>query len=139
EIATTISGGRRLKRFILNIDDVEESYPIVSGYAVRIEDLRSLEEEITRCIGDQGEGLDTASPELSRIRNSIRTLEARVRQKLDQMVKSPTIQKKLQESIVTIRSNRFVVPVKQEYRAHFGGIIHDQSASGATLFIEPEA
>jgi len=139
EIATTISGGRRLKRFILNIDDVEESYPIVSGYAVRIEDLRSLEEEITRCIGDQGEVLDTASPELSRIRNSIRTLEARVRQKLDQMVKSPTIQKKLQESIVTIRSNRFVVPVKQEYRAHFGGIIHDQSASGATLFIEPEA
>src|SRR5690606_36741850 len=71
--------------------------------------------------------------------SSIRTMEARVREKLDQMVKSPSIQKKLQESIVTIRSSRFVVPVKQEYRAHFGGIIHDQSASGAPLFIEPEA
>lgn len=138
EIATTIGGGRRLKRFIINLDDAAEKFPIITGYAEQIEDLRGLEEEIMRCIGENGEVVDAASPELASIRSSIRTLEARVREKLDQMVKNPSIQKKLQDPIVTIRGDRFVIPVKQEYRAHFGGIVHDQSASGATLFIEPE-
>lgn len=139
EVATTIGGGRRLKRFLQKIEDVADRFPIIAKHALEISDLRDLEGDILRCIGDQGEVLDSASPELSRIRSSIRTLEARVRDKLDQLVKNPATQKKLQEAIVTIRSNRFVVPVKQEYRGDFGGIVHDQSASGATLFIEPEA
>jgi len=138
DIASTIGGGRKLKRFILNIEDAQERFPIVAGHAGRIAECRDLEEEIMRCINEHGEVVDSATPELSRIRNSIRTIEARIRDKLDQMVRNPDIQKKLQESLVTIRNDRFVVPVKQEYRAHFGGIVHDQSASGATLFIEPE-
>jgi DNA mismatch repair protein MutS2 len=139
DVATTAQGGRRLKRFILSLDEAHDRFPIIAGLASSIEDLRPLEDEILRCIGEQGEVVDSASPELSRIRSSIRTLEARVREKLDQMVKNPSIQKKLQDPIVTLRNNRYCLPVKQEYRAHFGGIVHDQSASGATLFIEPEA
>ena len=106
---------------------------MITGYAEQIEDLRGLEEEIMRCIGENGEVVDAASPELASIRSSIRTLEARVREKLDQMVKNPSIQKKLQDPIVTIRGDRFVIPVKQEYRAHFGGIVHDQSALRSDL------
>ncbi len=138
-VASTIQGTRKLKRSLLQPQDANERFPILAGLAGQIADLRSLEQEITSCISDQAEVLDTASSELSRIRSSIRTLEARIREKLDQMVKSSSIQKKLQDPIVTIRSDRFCLPVKQEYRADFGGIVHDQSASGATLFIEPAA
>ena len=137
DISSTISAGRKLKNFLLDMaDDVE--LPLLKAQAERIEGLRELESEIRRCIDENGDVMDSASPELRQVRQEIRQSEARIREKLDQMTRSSSYQKMLMENIVTIRGDRFVIPVKQEYRHVFGGIVHDQSASGATLFIEPE-
>ena len=83
--------------------------------------------------------LDDASPDLRRLRNLLRTLQNRVRDKLDSLIHGGEHQKHLQEALVTVRNGRYVIPVKQEYKANFPGIVHDQSASGATVFIEPMA
>ncbi|MCK9905563.1 endonuclease MutS2, partial [Frankia sp. Cpl3] len=137
DIATTIAAGRRLKNFLIDLSD-DQSLPILRSHAEMIAGLRELEEEIKRCIDENGEVVDSASVELRQVRQEIRQLEAKIREKLDQMTRSSSYQKMLMENIVTIRGDRFVIPVKQEYRHVFGGIVHDQSASGATLFIEPE-
>ncbi|MDR7317884.1 endonuclease MutS2 [Brevibacillus nitrificans] len=137
DTASTIAAGRKLKHFLLDMCDDHE-LPLLRDQAERIEGLRELEMEIRRCVDESGDILDSASVELRQVRQEIRQLEARIREKLDQMTRSSSYQKMLMESIVTIRGDRFVIPVKQEYRHVFGGIVHDQSASGATLFIEPE-
>lgn len=137
DIANTIYGGRRLKHFLLSIHE-KEPIDRLYAFAVQIEDHRRLEQEIRTCINDYGEIVDHASPALARVRSQIRTSESRIREKLEQMIRTSTVQKKLQEQLITMRNDRYVIPVKAEYRAHFGGIVHDQSTSGATLFIEPE-
>lgn len=137
DIASTIFAGRRLKTFLLDICE-EQGLPILKSHSEQIEGLRELESEIRRCIDENGEVMDSASLELRQIRQEMRSLESRIREKLEQMTRSSSYQKMLMENIITIRSDRYVIPVKQEYRHVFGGIVHDQSASGATLFIEPE-
>ena len=84
-----------------------------------------------------GTVLDSASSELARLRHDLRSNETEIKTRMDGYVKGRS-NKYLSEAIVTIRDGRYVIPVKQEYRAKFGGIVHDQSASGQTLFIEPE-
>lgn len=137
DIASTIGAGRKLRTFLLDMCD-EHNLSLLRFQAERIEGLRELEMEIRRCVDENGDILDSASVELRQVRQEIRQLESRIREKLDQMTRSSSYQKMLMENIVTIRGDRFVIPVKQEYRHVFGGIVHDQSASGATLFIEPE-
>ena len=100
---------------------------------------QSIEDEIQRCILSEDEVFDGASPALSRIRRQMKLANERVRAKLNDLIKSPTYSKYLQDPLVTIRNGRFVVPVKQEYRQNIPGLIHDQSGTGATLFIEPSA
>ena len=107
--------------------------------AEQLTEHKPLEDAISDCIDDQAEVMDSASSELASIRRELRAANARVREKLEQMIRSSSVQKMLQDAIVTIRNDRYVIPVKQEYRSNFGGIVHDQSGSGATLFIEPEA
>lgn len=96
-----------------------------------------LEDKIKNTIIDEDEIADTASPELASIRRKIVQAGARIRDSLDKMIKSSSTQKYLQESIVTIRDGRYVVPVKSEYKNEISGLIHDTSGSGSTLFIEP--
>lgn len=107
--------------------------------ANRLSSHRSIEEEVARCILSEDEIADSASPELSRIRRQMRLTNERVRDKLNSMIKSPTYQKYLQDPIITMRNGRYALPVRAEYRAQIGGLIHDQSSSGATLFVEPAA
>ncbi len=113
------------------------------GYLVNMANLlvthRSVEEEINRCIISEDEIFDGASIALSRIRRAMRLANEKVREKLNNMIRSSTYQKYLQDPLITIRNGRFVIPVKQEYRQNVPGLIHDQSGSGATLFIEPNA
>lgn len=137
DVADTIAAGRRLKNFLLSLSE-ENDLPILAALAQQINGLKGLESEIVGTIDDNGEVMDSASPALRRIRQEIRATESNVRQKLDNMIRSSSTQKMLQEAVVTIRNDRYVIPVKQEYRTHFGGLVHDQSASGATLFIEPQ-
>jgi DNA mismatch repair protein MutS2 len=100
--------------------------------------LANLEQAIKYAIDESGEILDSASDLLRSLRHQLRSNEARVREKLESMVRSTNAQKMLSDTIVTIRNDRFVIPVKQEYRGQYGGIIHDQSSSGQTLYIEPQ-
>lgn len=138
DVASTAGAGRRLKRYLASLHK-EHPLPLLAGLFEPIADLRDLEEAILQCIDEQGEVMDRASAELARIRREKRTNEGRVKEKLEQMIRSSSVRKMLQDGLVTMRGDRYVIPVKQEYRAQFGGIVHDQSASGATLFIEPEA
>ncbi|MDZ5470745.1 endonuclease MutS2 (plasmid) [Bacillus sp. 31A1R] len=139
QVASTIHASRMIRKFIEDLSEQGMDVPILVGFADRIIVLAELEQSIRIAIDDNGEVLDSASITLRSIRNQLRTKEARVREKLESMIRSSNAQKMLSDAIVTIRNDRFVIPVKQEYRAHYGGIIHDQSSSGQTLFIEPQA
>ena len=96
-----------------------------------------LEEKIFTCIVNEEEVVDNASPALASIRRKIRAASQRVRDQLDKLIHSQAHQKHLQESIVTQRGGRYVVPVKAEFRGEVPGLVHDTSASGATVFVEP--
>lgn len=137
-VAATLYGGRRIKRYI---DAVHEEDPVdlLNRLTEELSDQKALENEIKRCIDETAEVLDTASSELAQIRRELRGGESRIREKLEAMIRSSSTAKMLQDQLITIRNDRFVIPVKAEYRSHFGGIVHDQSGSGATMFIEPES
>ncbi|WP_010272403.1 endonuclease MutS2 [Paenibacillus senegalensis] len=138
DTANTLNGGRRLKRFILQMAEDHE-LTLLADKAAQVMDLKDLADSILAKINEHAEVMDSASQELARIRQELRTGEARIREKLEQMIRTPSTQKMLQDPIITIRNDRYVIPVKQEYRSSIGGMIHDQSASGATLFMEPQA
>ena len=121
----------------LNLSQIKEDFPILKGLAGRINFINSLETAIEDAIGDDGSILDTASVELGSIRRQIRVANDRIKDKLEGLIRNPNQNKYLQDPIITIRNERYVVPVRQEYRNQVPGLIHDQSASGATLFIEP--
>lgn len=138
DISALLFAARRTKRHIAAVHE-EEAIPLLQDLAETISDQKQLEEDIRQCIDEQGEILDQASFELAAIRRELRIGETRIREKLEAMIRSSNAAKMLQEQLITIRNDRYVIPVKQEYRSHYGGIVHDQSGSGATLFIEPEA
>ena len=114
-----------------------QQVPNIYSYASRLNPQNELMDEIFRCIEPDGHISDNASPELSTIRRNILRIQDKVKELLNKIIHSPNYQKYLQEPIITIRNDRYVVPVKQEHRSSVPGLIHDQSASGATLFIEP--
>lgn len=117
----------------------EEKTGFIANLAQNLLPRRSVEEEISRCIENEELVSDAASAQLARIRKNKRLANEKARERLNSMIHSVSYQKYLQEPIITIRNGRFVIPVKQEYRQMVPGLIHDQSGSGATLFIEPNA
>jgi DNA mismatch repair protein MutS2 len=137
-VGTTIGGARRVKRFLAAMHE-EEKIEFLFSLSDVLSEQKHVEDAIRLCIDENADVLDTASSELATIRRELRGGETRIREKLDSMIRSSSVAKMLQDQLVTIRGDRFVIPVKAEYRAHFGGIVHDQSGSGATLFIEPES
>lgn len=139
QVASTIHASRQMKRFIEDFEDEEGNLPILLNYAGQIIVLADLETSIRNAIDENGEVLDSASDALRSLRNQLRTKESRVRERLESMIRSSNAQKMLSDALITIRNDRFVIPVKQEYKGHYGGIIHDQSSSGQTLFIEPQS
>jgi len=136
-IQDTLSAFNKLKKFFNGGQG--QKYQLLAEYIVNLPTLSQLEREIKLKIGEDGEVSDNASPELLRIRKQLRNLRGKVRDKLESMLRSAETQKYLQDPLVTIRNERYVIPVKQEYRGRVPGLVHDQSASGATLFVEPLA
>ena len=116
-----------------------DNTPMLSANASRLTANRTLEQAIGDAILSEEEIADRASTELFSIRRKMRACNERVRERLNGMIHSPTTQKYLQEAIITMRADRYVLPVKQEYRSMVPGIVHDQSATGATIFVEPMA
>ncbi|PKM40654.1 MAG: endonuclease MutS2 [Firmicutes bacterium HGW-Firmicutes-9] len=134
-IASAMRAAREAKEILQSGDENS----LLCNLANRLTSHRSVEEEVARCILGEDEISDNASPELNRIRRQIKIVGERVREKLNNMLKSQTTQKYLQETVITIRNGRYVLPVKAEHRSQVPGLVHDQSSSGATLFIEPSA
>ncbi|MBT2656875.1 endonuclease MutS2 [Bacillus sp. ISL-18] len=137
-VASTIHASRQMKRFIEELAEERTELPILMEQVAHIVPLTNLEHEIKHAIDESGEVLDSASDLLRSLRHQLRANESRIRERLESMIRSSNAAKMLSDAIVTIRNDRFVIPVKQEYRGHYGGIIHDQSSSGQTLFIEPQ-
>ena len=124
----------RLKK-IFSRQEIELS--LLEGRIMRLQECPPLQEKIASCIQSDGEIADHASPELAKLRRKVRGLEARIRNQVDEILTKQEWNRFLQEPFYTVRGDRYVVPVKQEYRSQFSGLVHDQSASGATVFMEP--
>ncbi|MBM6596985.1 endonuclease MutS2 [Priestia megaterium] len=140
DVASTIYAARQVKRFIEQVvEDEDLQLPIITEHIEKLMPLPEVEQTIKMSIDENGTVLDGASDQLRGIRQKLRSTESRIREKLESLIRSSSAQKMLSDAIVTIRNERFVIPVKQEYRSAYGGIVHDQSSSGATLFIEPQA
>jgi DNA mismatch repair protein MutS2 len=114
-----------------------DQYPLIKTKINNIKNFRMVEKEIKRCIDEDAEIFDDASPELKKIKQRIRNIEKKIRDKLEQIIRDPKNRTFIQDDIVTIRQNRFVVPIKQQEKGKFPGIIHDKSESGVTVFVEP--
>ena len=130
EIADTIRAAEKL------FADVH-AYPPLAAKSRFARPPRDVAEAIEHAIAGTGEVLDRASPRLGSMRAALRAAQARLQQRLDGLLRSPDLSRALQEQLITQRGGRYVVPVKAEMRGSVKGIVHDQSASGATVFIEP--
>jgi DNA mismatch repair protein MutS2 len=136
EVRLTLISARSLHHLLSRLAD---DYPLLGERAGMIEPLSAIIDEIGRCLDDDGRVLDQASPALGRIRHDAAVARDRLVERLYRIVNSGETAKFLQDPIVTERSGRYVIPLKSEFKGRIPGIIHDQSASGATLFIEPLA
>ncbi len=133
-IAQTLKVGSRAKKFFQRR---QKSYPLLYQLSSPLIELTPLERNISKCFDLSGELLDSASPTLKRLRRKVTTLRTRITKKLNAIINSPSNAKILQDRYYTIRSERYVIPLRAEARARFKGIVHDSSASGATVFVEP--
>ena len=134
DIMSTLYAMRNVKYFFR---DLEQEAPILKGWAHSIEILGQLERDLDNAIDDHGHLRDTASVELRRIRSELRSSQSRIKERVGAILHSQDNQKYFQDAIVTMRDDRYVIPVKAEYRHSFPGLVHDRSATGSTLYIEP--
>ncbi|MGC9520898.1 MAG: endonuclease MutS2 [Anaerolineae bacterium] len=134
EIRNTLMGAARVHRLLSHL---ETQFPHLADIAYRIETLPSLTDAIDRVLDERGEIRDHASDELARIRRELRLTQDRVQERLRRIIASSEVAPYLQESLITRREGRFVIPVQADFKGHVEGIVHDRSSSGATLFMEP--
>lgn len=127
----------RCTRVIKNYAETDAVSSVLDPYFMELVANKYLEEKIATSIISEEEIADAASSELADIRRHIRVQSSKIRESLQKVISSPTYAKFLREPIITIRSDRFVVPVKSEYKSSIPGLVHDVSASGSTFFIEP--
>lgn len=139
QVSDTLRTARTLKGYLLKSIDTSEAFPTLKSLAAVIVPLKSVEDAINNAIIGENQISDNASPALRKIRRDIESKNASVKSKLEHLVRDQDSKKYLQDSLVTIRQDRFVVPVKSEYKGMVKGLVHDQSSSGSTLYIEPFA
>lgn len=133
KVGRALRVARRLDKALRTVTDI----PLLSEAATRLYFEEELEKNIFDAFISETEVADNATPELRAIRQRIRRLGDGVKTKLQTFITSPAYHKYLQDSIVTVRGDRYVIPVKSEFKGAITGLVHDQSASGATLYIEP--
>ena len=136
EIGSTAAAIRQIKTFL---QEESELAPTLAAYAEALQPLPRLEKQLENAISEKGEIKDSASTKLGGLRTGIQIAKNRVREQLEKVLHDPNNQKYFQDALVTMRGDRYVIPIKQEYKLNFPGVVHDQSGSGATLFIEPMA
>ena len=134
DVAFTVSAARRLKNYLLKRTD---TVPLLCEIAGNIPPLINLDTRIEQAIADNGEVKDSATPELGKTRTDLRITHSRLMDRLNSMISSDRYRSYIQDPIITLREGRYCISVKSENKAQFGGIIHDASASGATVFLEP--
>lgn len=134
EISRVLYVSGRMRTYL---DDCGEDLSIISAIGKALISHKREEDKINSAILSENEIADSASAALSSIRRKTKALNANIRETLNKMIRSEHYKKYLQDAIVTVRADRFVIPVKAEYRSEVGGIVHDTSSSGSTLFIEP--
>lgn len=140
KIGDTLRVSGRLKKFLSNDDsDRQSSYPVIENLIAALYTNRALEQEIANAIVSEDEISDSASTRLRQIRQQIKNKKAEIKNRLEKIVTSQDTAKHLQDTVVTMRGDRYVVPVKSESKGKIQGIVHDMSASGQTVYIEPMA
>jgi DNA mismatch repair protein MutS2 len=133
DIATTLAGARQLRRVI----DAQEDLPVLTDLVAELRTYPELEQEIHRCIDDRGKVTDRANPKLESVREQIRQVRDRIYSALQRLIQRHG--NAVQETVITQRGDRFVIPVKATHKDVIPGIVHDASSSGATLYVEPSA
>ncbi|MEG2440678.1 MAG: endonuclease MutS2 [Acetivibrio sp.] len=140
QLSSLLNVALRVKAYSRNETCEEgEGLDSLSGYFQEVEPLTPLNNEIKRCILSEEDISDDASPQLHHIRRTVKNVNNKIHEQLNSIVNASTTQTMLQENIVTMRNGRYCLPIKSEYKNHFSGMIHDQSSSGSTLFVEPMA
>ncbi len=134
EIRSTLLRARTLRGLLTRL---ETRFPNLADIGFRIEPVAHVADQIAQVINERGDVLDSASPRLARLRGEIKVVQSRLMERLSKLISSSDTAQYLQETIVTQRQGRYVIPLKAEFKGRIRGLIHDQSASGATLFIEP--
>ena len=137
-IARFLKISREVKEYFSSSDDINlSSYTKLSDIFEAIYTNKNIEDKIFSIILDENTIADNASSKLSSIRRQAKKLEQEIRDKLNSFIHSSTYSKYIMEPIITIRENRYVLPIKEEYKSQVKGFIHDVSSSGSTVFIEP--
>jgi DNA mismatch repair protein MutS2 len=136
QIRQTLISARELSRTILRL---AEDYPRLADIAHRIEPCVGLVNQIGQTLDENGEVKDSASQKLTRIRRELEIAHHRLMEKLNRIMTSSNVSQYLQETLLTQRAGRYVIPVKADFKGRVQGVVHDQSASGATIFVEPLA
>ncbi len=130
----TVAAGRRLRVYLLNR---QAKAPLLAEMATNLPILQIVENRIEGSISEAGEVRDSATPELGRVRSAIKVTHNRLNDRMQSILSGERYKTFIQDSVVTVREGRYCIPVKAEYARAFGGIVHDASQSGATVFIEP--
>jgi len=136
DIRGTLVSGRALQRVLTRL---EKQFPMLADIAQRMQPAEHLIDEIDRCIDDRSEVRDSASRELARARRDVRIAHDRLHERLQRLLSSRNVAPYLQEALITQRGGRYVIPLQANFKGRVRGIVHDQSSSGATIFIEPLA
>ncbi len=134
DVRDTLVAARNLHRTLTRLKD---QFPNLARLAGRIQPCPAVVVEIDRCLDERGNVRDNASPELARIRREVRIAHGRIQDKLQGIIHAPRNAPFLQEPLVTQREGRYVIPLKADFKGRIRGVVHDVSASGATIFIEP--
>lgn len=137
QVGRVLSTTSELTRFFDELSENEVDFERLYMWREQLEVLPELNRQLKQAIDDDGYVTDEASPALKAIRQNIRRSEQTIREELDSIIRGKNA-RYLSDALVTMRNERYVIPVKQEYKNIFGGVVHDQSASGQTLFIEPK-